>query len=131
MSDNVFLLKIFEWIDKQTILEILNNSLLRKYSQNEIVVRQWDFSNNEWYIIKTWEVEVFINDKLVASLKDWDIFWEIALLNEDQRTATIKAKTDLEVIVITQDSIIEMINNWNESINRDIMDRIEQNLRES
>jgi CRP-like cAMP-binding protein len=33
------------------------------------------------------------------------------LLNEEERTATIKAISDVETIVLSQDTLIEMINN--------------------
>ena len=61
-------------------------------------------------------------------LWDGDIFWEIALLNEEPRTATIIALTDVETIIISIDDIRELISNWNSSINNDIMARIEANL---
>ena len=89
---------------------------------------EWEDSNGKAYIIKSWEVSIEISWTQRAILKTWDIFWEIALLNEEQRTATVKALTDVQVLILTQDSIFELINNWNDSINRDIMDRIEQNL---
>ncbi len=124
----IYSLKIFLWLDKNVVDEILKNSQKEIFSAWEIIFNQNDISNWKWYIISVWEAEVYINWNLISTLWAWEIFWEIALLNEEKRTATIKAKTFLETIILTQDNIFEMINNWNESINKDIMDRLEQNL---
>ncbi len=129
MSNNLFDLKIFEWIEKDVVKNIINNCEKRAYKSGDLIISQNDESNNEWYIINSWEVSVLINWTSVANLWVWEIFWEIALLNEEQRTASVVANSPLEVFVITQDTVIDMVNNWNESINRDIMDRIEQNLK--
>lgn len=125
----IYELKIFNWLNKDSIDFILKNSKIEKFSSWEIILLQWEESNWKWYIIKSWEVDVEIGWKQIAKLWDWEIFWEIALLNEEERTATIKAISDVETIVLSQDTLIEMINNWNETINKDIMNRLEQNLK--
>lgn len=126
---SIYDLKIFTWVDKQIVDEIITSSPKEKYSIWDIIISQWEDSNWKWYIISSWEVEVLISWEKVAKLWVWEIFWEIALLNEEERTATIKSTSDLEVIIITQESLIELVNSWNTSINKDIMDRIEQNLK--
>lgn len=124
----IYELNIFQWIEKDTIDYILKNAQTENYIAWEIIIIQWEPSNGKWYIIKSWEVEVEIWGKEVATLWFGDIFWEIALLSEENRIATVKAITDVELIILTQDHLLEMINNGNETINRDIMDRLEQNL---
>jgi hypothetical protein len=126
---SIYDLKIFSWLKKEIIDEILTNSSTEEFSTWDIILKQWQFSNWKWYIIKSWEVEVSINWNFVAKLWEWEIFWEIALLNEDERTATVKALTDLETIVISQESLLEIVNSWNVSVNQDVMSRIEENLR--
>lgn len=125
---NIYSLKIFNWLNKGTIDFILKNSKIEKFSSWEIILLQWENSNWKWYIIKSWEVEVEIWWKNITILWVWEIFWEIALLNEEERTATVKANTNVELIVLTQENLFEIINSWNETINKDIMKRIEENL---
>jgi len=90
---------------------------------------EWEKSNWKWYIIKNWKVSVKIWWQEVAVLWKWDIFWEIALLNEEERLATIEALTQLEVIVLNQENLLEMIENDDNTINKSIMKRIEENLK--
>lgn len=121
-------LKIFEWLEKETIQYIISNCKKESFLEWEIILLQGDESNGKWYIIQKGEVSVKIWENEVACLWVGEIFGEIALLNEEKRTATVIAKTPVECIILSQDNLFEMINNGNESINRDIMERIEQNL---
>lgn len=126
---DLYNLKIFSWVEKNIVDEILTNSSIENFNAWDIILKEWQTSNWKWYIIKSWEVEVSINWSQVAKLFPGEIFWEIALLNEEQRTATIKALTSLETIVITLESLLEIVENWNTSVNQDIMNRIEENLK--
>lgn len=122
-------LNIFSWLDENTIEEILLNTEEKLFSKWQILFIQWNESNGEWYIIKSWKVKVSIDQNQVAILWSWDIVWEIALLNEDKRTASVEAIEDTKVIIITIETLINLINNGNETVNRDVINRIEENLK--
>jgi CRP-like cAMP-binding protein len=128
MVESVYNLEIFKWIERDVIENILLNSLDRKYLAWEMIITEWENSNGEWYIIKHGKVSISIKWSKIAELNSWDIFWEIALLNEEERTASVVALTDIEVIVLTYDNLIDMINNDANKINKTIMNRIEENL---
>lgn len=125
---DIYSLKIFTWLEKHIIDIIIKNSPSEIFYPGEIIIIEWTPSNGKGYIIQSWSVKVEIGWKNITTLWVWEIFWEIALLNEDLRTATISAISQTEVIILNQENIIEMINNGNESINKDIMDRLEYNL---
>ena len=128
MFERIYSLKIFEWIDKETIKKIVDDCEVREYLDGEIIMMENDASNWEWYIIKSGNVEIIIWWTRVAELGVWDIFWEIALLNEEDRTATVRAIKNLKVFVLNIDHLMEMINNWSNLINKTILSRIEKNL---
>jgi CRP-like cAMP-binding protein len=127
MLENIFTLKIFHWIDKSIIESIINNCETREYDNWEIIVMESEESNGEWYIIKSWRVNISIAWIHIAELWSGDIFGEIALLNEEQRTATVCAETSIEVFVLTLEDIIKMMS-ADDKINKTIIKRIEQNL---
>ena len=128
MFERIYSLKIFEWIDKETIKKIVDDCEVREYLDGEIIMMENDASNWEWYIIKSGNVEIIIWWTRVAELGVWDIFWEIALLDEEDRTATVRAIKNLKVFVLNIDHLMEMINNWSNLINKTILSRIEENL---
>jgi CRP-like cAMP-binding protein len=65
-----------------------------------------------------------------VDLSAGNIVGEIALLNEEERTATVQATSDTTMIVLTLDDLIDMINSDENKINKEIMRRIEENLGE-
>jgi len=131
MPESIFNLKIFRWINKEVVEKIIMQAEEKKFSEGEMIMIEGENSNGEWYIIKNWSVSISIWWKHIAQLSHWDIFWEIALLNEEERTATVTANEDVEVIILTLDSLIEMINNDENTINKEIMRRIEENISNS
>ena len=129
MPESIYSLKIFHWFDRKIVDSIVDNCELRKYSNWELIIIEWETSNWEWYILKRGKVAISIKWKKIAELNPWDIFWEIALLNEEERTASVRAITDLEVIVLNLWNLIEIINNDPNNINKIIIERIEENLK--
>ncbi len=125
--DELYNLKIFAGIDKEIVKNLLNNLEKETYISGQIILNQWDQNNWKWYIIISWEVDVLINSEKVATLWEWEIFWEIALLNEEDRTATVVSKTDLELLVISQNSVLEIMNEDN-FLNKEIMRRVQENI---
>lgn len=125
---DIYWLKIFTWIDEHIVNVIISNAKIEKFNAGDIILEEWDESNGKGYIIKNGDVIVEIWGNKIAELWVWEIFWEIGLLSEDQRMATIKAVWHVETIILSQDDLVEMINNGNESINKDLIERIEKNL---
>ena len=129
--ENIYNLAIFKGIEKNVVDSIILNCPEEKFAAWEIIMNQWEESNWKWYIIKDWTVKISINWKKIAELSKWNIVWEIALLNEEERTATVEAITDTTMIVLTLDNLIDMINSDDNKINKEIMRRIEENLENS
>ncbi|MGB2110664.1 MAG: cyclic nucleotide-binding domain-containing protein [Patescibacteria group bacterium] len=68
-----------------------------------------------------------MNGDSIAQLSAGDIFGEIALLNEEQRTASVYSQGETEVIVLKIDDIMQMLSSDNQ-INKTIINRIEENI---
>ncbi|MDD3794325.1 MAG: cyclic nucleotide-binding domain-containing protein [Candidatus Gracilibacteria bacterium] len=129
MPESIYSLKIFHGFDKEIVDSIVNNCEHRKYNLGELIIIEGEDSNGEGYILKKGKVAISIGGKKVAELNPGDIFGEIALLNEEQRTATVSAISELEVIVLNLENLIEIINNDANNINKIIIERIEENLK--
>jgi len=127
-GDKVLKLAIFDGIEDSVVEEILTNASRETFSSWEVIIKQWDYPNATGYIIESGSVDVSIDSELKTGLSQGDMFWEIALLNEEPRTATVVATNDTTVIVISQNMLFEMINNDDNSINKEIMRRMEENL---
>lgn len=121
--------KIFSGIDEETINKIITSWKKEEYVSGQIVISQWDNSNGKGYIIEEGEVIIEMKGKEITTLWNGEMFWEIALLNEEPRNATVKAKTDVSLLVLSLDDLIEMINNDENKINKEILRRMEENMK--
>lgn len=119
---------LFEWFEKVFLESILINSVFKNYSKWDIIIQEWEKSDNA-YIIISWIVWVFKDNKNINTIFEWDIFWEISLITNEPRTASIIAQTDIEVLVLSKENLLKIINtlpNW-DKIKTTILNRIIQN----
>jgi len=123
-------LKIFSGISEEVITELLGNAPIEAFTLGETIIEEWALSDGKWYIIKLGEVVVSRGWEQISRLGSGDIFGEIALLNEEQRTATVEALEDVEAIVISQEDILAMLNDDESNINKEIIRRMEANLED-
>lgn len=128
MPENIYNLKIFRWLNRETVEKIIYKCNVRVFENWWIIMEEWEESNWEWYIIKSWNIQIDIWWKKIAELWAWDIVGELSLLNEEKRSATAKAISDVEAIILTFNDLIEMINNDENNINKEIIRRMEENL---
>jgi CRP/FNR family transcriptional regulator, cyclic AMP receptor protein len=65
-----------------------------------VLVREGDFSY-EFFAIEEGEAEVTRGGDHVADLGPGDFFGEIGLLEKDLRTASVEAKSDMQLVTLT------------------------------
>ena len=114
MSNKISDIYIFEWMDREFIDKIIDNSRMVKFSSWETIIKQWEALDYA-YIIQDWEVNVERDWEIINSIEEWNIFWEIALITHEPRTASIIAKTDVKLLKINKDlleGVLEELPNW-------------------
>ena len=72
------------------------------YKEGQTIIAKGDHTY-EAYIIEKGSVEVRINDKLLAILKEHEIFGEIGWLGHIPRTATVTALEDVTLMVLKEE----------------------------
>lgn len=82
-------------------------------SAGEIIIKQND-PGEDFFIISKGSFDVFIRDsegteKKVSSMSEGEYFGEIALLKEIPRTATVKASSDGELLILHKDDFSEIL----------------------
>jgi len=122
---------LFQDLTPEMINKIIDNSRTIEIKSWEEVIKQWDKANNNAYIIKSWIASVILNDRVLKTLKAWDLFGEIALITDEPRTATIKALTNMKLLQINKDLLFDIIKqfpNWKE-IQKTMIERIKENIK--
>ena len=120
-------LYIFEGLDSDVVISILKNSKLRSYKEWDRIIKEWDIWGQEAYIIVSWVVDVYIEEQFVKKLNKWNIFWEYALIRDENRTATVIADTDVTCIILNINSLIQMASD-DIKLNKIMISRINENI---
>jgi CRP-like cAMP-binding protein len=77
------------------------------FQTGNIIIKQND-DGDSFYIIQNGTCDVDIDGKSVASLKAGDYFGEVALLRDEPRTATIKATSRVEALMVTRETFVKL-----------------------
>ncbi|MCA1604055.1 MAG: cyclic nucleotide-binding domain-containing protein, partial [Acidobacteria bacterium] len=99
-------------------LELLATSATRvRASPGEVIIRQGD-QGDRFYVIAAGEVIVSIDNKTVRTQGVSDYFGEVALLERVPRTATVKARTSVELYALDRDRFLEAVTGHPSSVKR-------------
>lgn len=82
------------------------------YNDGDIIVREGTESK-EMYVVQSGKVRVVKSsgdaERLLAILKDGDIFGEMGLINKTTRSATVKAFGEATVLAIDKEKFLRMV----------------------
>lgn len=100
------------------------------FSAGDTVMKEGDASDSRAFFVESGEVEVLKDGRFVATLGVGDIFGEIALITNDPRSATIRAKSDLQVLALHRDDFLMLAKKSGRfpEIQKEIFRRIRENF---
>jgi CRP/FNR family cyclic AMP-dependent transcriptional regulator len=73
------------------------------FPAGRVLIRQGEFGH-EFFVIVEGTAEVLQDDAAIAEMGPSDFFGELALLEEERRTATVRATSPMRVLVMTRQS---------------------------
>ncbi|KAA0193148.1 hypothetical protein HAZT_HAZT001338 [Hyalella azteca] len=94
---------LFSHLDENEQSDIFDAMFPVTAIAGEVIIQQGDQGDN-FYIIDTGEVDIYVNDELVCNINDGGSFGELALIYGTPRQATVKARTDVKLWGIDRDS---------------------------
>ena len=121
---------IFEWLNDEELSYFDTIAKKQSFKKGDIIINEWDSSNENAYIIESWFVEVFHKWNKLATINEWDIFWEIALIINEPRQSSIIAWDDLKVLAFNRNDFIMLYKkSWNfDKIRNKIFTRIKKSF---
>ncbi|HLF31111.1 MAG TPA: ABC transporter transmembrane domain-containing protein [Xanthomonadales bacterium] len=127
---------LFEGIDRSKLKLLAFTSERVNFEQDQVVFRQGDAGQHAYVVIEG-EVEVVLESvngsKVVATLGRNELFGEMALLAKMPRTTTIRAKTPLVLLSVSQDVFLPLVEENSEiaiSMMRVLAERLASTLRD-
>lgn len=129
MSTNIENLYIFEWFSKEVVAYFLLMSQSQYRKNGEIILNQGDVSNGCAYYINSGSARVLIDGREIARLGQGSFFGEMALITDENRTATVELTEDSELQVFLKDDFLTLItqsSHWDE-LKSEIRRRIMEN----
>jgi CRP-like cAMP-binding protein len=92
----------FAQLSDEDLKAIGQKVLMQYFGPGQVIFEEGDYGE-EMYVIKRGKVEVVREFSIVAELSDHAFFGEMALVSEEPRNATVRAKTEVEALVLKKD----------------------------
>jgi len=94
---------LFKHLEENQRSDIFDAMFPVVHKPGETIIKQGDEGDN-FYVIDEGEVEIFVNNVCVTSMKDAGSFGELALIYGTPRAATVKAKSTVKLWAIDRDT---------------------------
>ncbi|CAG8503667.1 30108_t:CDS:2, partial [Racocetra persica] len=101
---------LFKYLDRETKEQVIDAMFEKIVHKNETIITQGEEGDN-FYVIEHGMFEIFVDDKLVLVVADGGSFGELALMYNNPRAATVKAKTDGILWAVSRDDFRKTITN--------------------
>lgn len=126
-NENIY---IFEGLSKEEISYFVMMSETQFFKKWDMIIKEWDSSNDKAYIIESWRVEIRKDWEQIAQIWVWEIFWEIALIINEKRTASVVAMENTEVLVLDKTDFLVLYQKSGnfQHIKDKILERIKNNF---
>lgn len=107
-------------LDDEELRILLPGVTVKKFGAGEVIVREGD-NGDALYMIRSGTVEVVAAGRdgkavHIADLKHPAFFGEMALMTGEPRTATVRARTDAELIEVSRDGFVELFKKHPEAV---------------
>ncbi|CAG8771437.1 43936_t:CDS:2 [Gigaspora margarita] len=101
---------LFKFLDRETKEQVIDAMFEKIVHKDETIITQGEEGDN-FYVIEHGMFEIFVDDKLVLVVADGGSFGELALMYNNPRAATVKAKTDGILWAVSRDDFRKTITN--------------------
>lgn len=132
MTTDIESLYIFDGFSKEEIAYFLLMSQTQYHKWGKKILSIGDQSNGCAYYINSGHVRVIQGGSEVAILGSGAFFWEVALITDEPRNATVETIDDVELQVFMKDDFLMLLSRsghskeMKEEIRRRILERVKK-----
>ena len=113
-------IKLFDQLDKEKKLKLVDGLKTKELPQGSFIFKEGDVGN-EFYIIEKGQVDCLLGPEMknVRTLKESDHFGEIALIQNMPRSLSIKAKTEVRLLMLDRDTFTRILGSIEQNLKKD------------
>jgi len=100
--------ELFHGFNREEVIKIFSKGMTMRISKGETVFYK-DTVGSQMYVVLGGTVGVFDNDKIIAKLRTGDMFGEMAIVNQEPRSATVIAVEDSKLFVLSEDTFKRLL----------------------
>lgn len=104
---------LFKYLSPQEINWMLVKWRPKEISKDTVIIKEGTIGD-EMFIIESGKVEVLLTRGdlvlILSELGEFSFFGEMALLTDNPRSATVKAKTDCRVLLLKKSELMAIVN---------------------
>jgi cGMP-dependent protein kinase len=112
--------KLFKNFTQSKLNSFVNNVLIENFYPGEIIIKEGE-EGSKFYILKSGKVDIFIKNKYLRTLNEYESFGERALFIKEPRSATAIAKENTSLYVFSKEIFFNIENNLREYIMNQIV----------
>ena len=106
IEDTLANVELFADLDKSDIARLAKATVVREFKKGDVIVREGE-AGVALYVISRGSVEVVkglgtASEHLMGTLKEGSFFGEMALFDNQLRSASVRAASDCECLVLTK-----------------------------
>ena len=101
-------INLFESLSYSELVKVLNIVQIDRKSQGDIIIREGD-AGDKLYIIVNGSVDVMKDEVYLTSLQRGGHFGEMALIDNDLRSATVRAREDCDLLLIERNDFYPLL----------------------
>ncbi len=122
---------LFDGLNAEELKLLRDSSVVREFAKNTVLIHEGDVADS-LYVVETGRVKVYCSDKagkdfVLNILESGDYFGELALLDDDRRSASVRAMDPTKVRIIYKEdfkAILDFHPNITRILNRNLTRRI-------
>ena len=108
--ENFHKIPLFKSLSNERLTSIINLIHIEKYNEGEKIIKEGSFGAN-FYIVKEGEVVISVNNVYLRTLNKKEYFGERSLLTNEKRSATVIAKTKVELYCLSKQCFLRCLSN--------------------
>lgn len=93
---------LFSGLTREEVIKIFAKGMTMRCTKGETIFYKGNIGN-QMFVMLGGKVGIYDGEKLLATLRVGDMFGEMALVNQEPRSATARALEDTKLFVLSQD----------------------------